>query len=179
MQMLSGGILAVSQGIMIVHTGADFLRSKQGNHNSYNADDSVNGVRWELKKQNREVFEFYKGVIAIRKAHPMFRLATAKEVRARLTFQNDDVPVPQAIKFTLNGEGLEGETWSEACVIINPTAEPISTGISEGPNWQIHVLDARASLESLDEARESIELPPHSMAILARHASAPVITPVE
>ena len=168
MQKLSGGILAVSQGIMLIHTGADFLRSKQGNHNSYNATDEINGVRWELKKQNREVFDFYKGVIAIRKAHPMFRLALATEVRQRLRFHDNLVPAPECIVFSIDGTGLDGETWTEGRVLINPTRNALKFALPDGNTYAVYANDGQAGTTPMGQVSGSIEVPAHSMAILGR-----------
>jgi pullulanase len=165
MQKLSGGILAVSQGIMLIHSGVEFLRSKQGNHNSYNAGDEINAVRWDLKKQNHEVFEFYKGVVAIRRQHPLFRLRTAEEVRQRVQILSE-VPAPEAIAFAVSGDGLEGETWQRAVVLINPTNRPLTFSDFGAETYTIYAHDGVANPAGMGHASGEVDVPARSITIL-------------
>lgn len=79
------GILFTSQGIPLIHSGNEFLRSKKMVHNSYNAPLSVNGLDWTLKEINRDIFYYTRDLIALRKEYDVFCLK-AEEVRNRLNF---------------------------------------------------------------------------------------------
>lgn len=99
MQKQANAIVLTSQGVPFLHAGVEFLRSKPDgsggyDHNSYESPDSVNQLRWDLKAEalNMSVFTYYKGLIALRKAHPAFRMATAKEVIANVKFVYEDKP---------------------------------------------------------------------------------------
>ncbi|NLO92126.1 MAG: type I pullulanase, partial [Elusimicrobia bacterium] len=82
MAMLADGIILTSQGIPFFQGGAELLRTKNGEHNSYNLPDSVNRIEWARKEEYPQVFSFYKGLIAMRKAHPAFRMRTGTEARS-------------------------------------------------------------------------------------------------
>src|SRR3954469_21682952 len=76
--------LLTSQGVPFMHGGEEFARTKGGNSNSYESPDSVNEVDWTLKKQHFDLFSYVRDAIALRKAHPMFRLRTRSEVQGRV-----------------------------------------------------------------------------------------------
>jgi pullulanase len=79
-------ILFLSQGIPFIHSGNEFLRSKNGHHNTYNAPLSINAVDWSLKEKNIDVFNYIKDLIEFRKSHSAFRLDNGEEIRDRLKF---------------------------------------------------------------------------------------------
>lgn len=86
MHKLSNTIVLTSQGMPFLHAGVDFLRSKDGDHNSYKSPDTTNWLDWTLKEQYPEVYTYYKGLIELRKAYPVFRMATQEEIEQNLTF---------------------------------------------------------------------------------------------
>lgn len=109
--------LFTAQGVPFLHGGEEFARTKGGNNNSYDAPDSVNEVDWSLKRKNLALFQYTRDLIALRKAHPAFRLRTREEIAARLHFQNP--PGEKSLVWTLDGAGVPGETWKKICVILN------------------------------------------------------------
>ncbi|MDT8286295.1 MAG: type I pullulanase, partial [Elusimicrobiales bacterium] len=72
MDKLAQAVVFTSQGIPFLHAGEEFLRTKKGEHNSYNLPDEINRLDWTAKKKHHGVFRFYRDVIAMRKAHPAF-----------------------------------------------------------------------------------------------------------
>ena len=46
MNRLALSILLTSQGVPFIQGGTEILRTKQGNHNSYNSGDAINEIRW-------------------------------------------------------------------------------------------------------------------------------------
>ncbi|MBU2452755.1 MAG: hypothetical protein KJ668_05520, partial [Proteobacteria bacterium] len=89
MDKLAQAVVFTSQGVPFLHSGEEFLRSKKGEENSYNLPDEINKIAWTLKKENKGVFAFYRDLIALRKAHPAFRMKTAREVRDNLKFYEE------------------------------------------------------------------------------------------
>ena len=69
--------LLTAQGIPMLHAGQEFARSKGGNDNSYDQDNAVNWIDWSVKEKNRDIFDFYKGLIALRMKYPNFRQPVA------------------------------------------------------------------------------------------------------
>ena len=167
MQKLAFGILGVSQGALFFHGGCELLRTKDGVHNSYNSPDSINEIDWVWKKNNLDVFEYFQGIIALRKAHPVFRLGTATAVKNRLSFTESSLPVPQAIVFTLDGKGLEGEDWQKAVIFINPDARPQTFMVPPLDHGFIYALGDKAGTKPLGSVNGMIEVPGRSLAIVA------------
>lgn len=57
----------LSRGMAFLQAGQEFLRSKNGEANSYNKPDSVNSIKWNGITENSAVADYYRGLIAIRK----------------------------------------------------------------------------------------------------------------
>jgi pullulanase len=122
MDKMAAVLVLTSQGIPFIHSGQEFLRSKFGNENSYNAPDSINKIRWELKKKNSDIFSYYRGLIELRKKHPLFRFDTAEEALANVKFFDDDLDIalPEKIVAWRITRGGSGDTWVKALIILNP-----------------------------------------------------------
>jgi isoamylase len=76
-------ILMVSQGVPLILMGDEVGRTKQGNNNTYCHDNELNWLDWNLRRENEELFRFFRACIAFRQAHPV--------LRRRLHFQQRDV----------------------------------------------------------------------------------------
>ncbi len=112
MNRLGAAIVMISQGTPFWHAGEEMLRTKDGDHNSYNASDEVNNIKWEsLTPDSNEyaMMLYYKGLIEMRDEFEIFR-------------GNGNVDV----KFgKLSGGGMTVEMSDaqghKAMVLINPT----------------------------------------------------------
>ena len=78
---------------------------------------NINEVDWSLKKKNYDLFTYTRDLIALRKAHPVFRLRAKEQIAAWLKFH--DTGSPGTVMFTIDPSGLTGETWAHVCVIAN------------------------------------------------------------
>lgn len=87
MQRLATAIVFTCQGIPFLHAGQEFLRTKNGLENSFEAPVEVNQLDWSLCSANREEVQYVRSLIALRRQHPAFRLRTAKEIRRLLHFE--------------------------------------------------------------------------------------------
>jgi len=137
-------LLFTSQGVPFLNGGEEFARTKFGHENSYNAPDNVNQVDWSLKQKNFDLFTYTRDLIALRKAHPVFRLRAKEQIAAWLTFH--DQPNPGSLLFTIDPDGgLPGEPWRHVCVIAN-SADNLSYdfALPAGP-WHV-ALDATGAL---------------------------------
>jgi pullulanase len=116
MHKLANTIVLTSQGIPFLHAGVEMKRTKGGEHNSYNKPDSVNRINWDWKYENRELLDYYKALIALRKAHPAFRMQTNEMVKKNLVF----LPVkdPQLIAYQLK-DHANNDSWQQIIVIFN------------------------------------------------------------
>lgn len=115
-------ILLTSQGIPFLHGGDEMLRTKVYNGdwsfaaNSYNAPDNYNMVRWSWKDANGAVLTYDKDLIALRKAHPAFRMTTWDLINTNVT--TTTLPGGQVVISQLNGAAV-GDTWNQIIVIYN------------------------------------------------------------
>ncbi len=72
MAMLSNSIVFTSQGVTFMLAGEEFLRTKGGNENSYNASYKVNELNYSLKVKNLDMFNAYKKLIALKHNKGLF-----------------------------------------------------------------------------------------------------------
>ncbi len=81
----ASSMMIFSQGIPFFHAGDELMRQKINadgsyNHNSYNAPDSVNSIKWSNKATHFDYFTKYQEMIALRKAIESMRLTTSQEI---------------------------------------------------------------------------------------------------
>jgi pullulanase len=117
MDRLAIGIVLTSQGIPFLHAGDEFLRSKNGVKNSYNSNaPDVNPIKWGLKTENLSTYQYYRGLIELRKKHPAFRMTTKQDVDRH--FQRIQTDQPAVYAYRLN-DAANNDTWREIVVILN------------------------------------------------------------
>src|SRR5579864_9535468 len=76
--------LAIARGVPMLLGGDEFRRSQRGNNNAYCQDNETSWVDWSLRERHDEVFQFARGMLALRRAHPVLRreaFYTAKDVQ--------------------------------------------------------------------------------------------------
>jgi pullulanase len=103
---LGNSIVLFSQGVPFLHAGVDFLRTKGGNHNSYNASDAVNQLNWIRKSLYEDSFEYYKGLIALRKTYESFKMTDSLDIQSHLSFLNLTQQGLVGYQLTKNDENL-------------------------------------------------------------------------
>jgi pullulanase len=138
MDKFAAAIIFTSQGIPFIQCGQEFLRTKGGDHNSYDKPDAVNMIRWREKAEQYDVVEYYRGLIELRRAHPLFRLETADEARGAVKFLDDQLglPVPERCIGFLIEDGAGHDDWSRALVLLNSQAKAVEFAIPEG-EWKV------------------------------------------
>ena len=97
-------ILILSQGVPFIHAGNEFMRTKDGRENTYNAPMSINGMDWSLKEENLDLFKYIKDLIRLRKERQEFRMDQADEIRKKLRFIDEGATCP-VIAYTIRGNG--------------------------------------------------------------------------
>jgi pullulanase len=132
MDRLAQTAVLLSQGVPFLHGGAELLRTKKGVGNSYNAPDSINQIDWTRKTTYKNVYEYYRGLIAIRKAHPSFRMPTAALIRQKLRFV--DTGDANVIGYTI--QGVKGDAWKEIVVLLNGAGSAKSMTLPPGA-WKV------------------------------------------
>lgn len=90
---LASSIILLSQGIPFIHSGQEFLRSKQGIRDSYNKPDSINQIDWLRRDKYNHSVELMKGLIQLRKSEPLFRLETYEAIRETISVVRQDYQI--------------------------------------------------------------------------------------
>jgi pullulanase len=128
MNKLAAAIVMTCQGVSFIHAGEEMLRSKYGAENSFNLPDSINRIDWSRKFLYRDVFQYYKGLIALRKAHPAFRLRTVEDIQKHLQFI--DIQENNVVGYLLK-DHAGGDAWKEILVLFNGNATAKSVQVPE------------------------------------------------
>lgn len=63
-------VLLCSRGTPMFLAGDEFGNTQFGNNNAYCQDNEISWLDWSLLEKNRELFEFFRFLIAFRKSHP-------------------------------------------------------------------------------------------------------------
>lgn len=174
MARLAAVLLLTSQGIPFIQSGQTFLRTKSGDHNSYDKPDAVNMIRWREKAENYDIFLYYRELIALRKAHSLFTLATADEVRQAIRFLDEDpgYTLPPGCLGWQIEDVRGGDSWRRALVLVNTNPRAILMPTPPG-EWQVFVDGPHASRIPISRGpapffqEPQVELAPRSAILLA------------
>ncbi|MBN2795556.1 MAG: type I pullulanase [Clostridia bacterium] len=170
MHMLADSIILTSQGIPFIHSGQEFMRTKFGDENSYKSSDIINRLDWTRREKYDDVVNYFKALIAMRKAHPSFRLETAEAV-------NEHIKSLQAsnnlIVYSING--VEDDSWQEIVVIHNANREEVSIDLPNSGTYEVVVSGPSVNLEGLYEVGGSVTAEPLSTVVLYHVVSPSVV----
>lgn len=129
LDLLAQTAVFTSQGVPFILSGEEMLRDKKGVHNSFNAPDSINHLDWNNLKKYPQVFDYYKGLTRLRKAHPAFRLGKAGLVRDNLRFLSAPA---HCVAYCISNRNVPGEEWNNTIVILNAGKETAKVAVPGG-----------------------------------------------
>lgn len=156
LQKFANAIVLTAQGIPFLHAGEEFCRTKHGEENSYNLGDKINALDWQRKKKFSDVFDYYRGLIALRRTRPELRLPTAAAIRRQLKF----LPMPSS--------NTVGFTVGKLLVLYNARSEGVNVTIPHA-HWSVFVDETNAGTRPLRKFTGSIvTVAPQSALVLAR-----------
>ena len=164
MDKLAQTAVLTSQGVPFLFAGEEVFRTKGGDENSYKSPDSVNAIDWTFKSTYNSLFQYYKALIAIRKAHPGFHLGTAKMVQTHVEFM--DAPANTVI---YRIKGLEGlDSASSLVVVFNGNPKEVSVNIPDA-GYKVLAMDGEANPDGLSTFEgSSLGVAAYSATILAQ-----------
>lgn len=170
MNRLCAAIVFTSQGVPFIQAGEEFLRSKplpekKGfAENSYNMPDAVNSIKWDNIHEYPDMIAYYKGLMALRKAHPVFRMQSEAEMTQNLCFLSD---TPEnVVAYLLKGKGAD-DTPENILVIFNGNDEEILYNLPEG-KWKILVDDKTAGADGKKIISAKADVEPLSALVLEK-----------
>lgn len=175
MNKMSAAIIYTSQGIPFMQAGEEMARTKVNedgtfNENSYNAPDSVNQIDWERKVEYSDLYDYYKGLISMRKAHKAFRMNSTEEIQNSIKFLDTDLDLPaNVVAYNLNGETVN-DVWKNIMVLFNANDTDVEIPLYNGDlDWEIVVNGENAGVKSLGSIKGSegsVVVPAHSSYVL-------------
>lgn len=146
-------LLLLSNGTPMFCAGDEFMNTQGGNNNPYNQDNGTTWLNWERLEHNRDIFRFFKQMIAFRKAHPS--LGRSRFWREDIHWYGVGKEVDlssdsHSLAFFLSGASQQDD---DLYVMINAYWEELPFTIQEGQatDWR-RVIDT--SLRSPEDFRE-------------------------
>ena len=97
--------LFISQGVPMLLAGDEMRRTQHGNNNAYCQDNELSWIDWTYAEKNKNLVEFTKKLIQLRKNHKVFRR------NQFFGHSTDAISNPEITWFDSNGKMLE---WSKA-----------------------------------------------------------------
>ncbi|MBD3410123.1 MAG: pullulanase [Ignavibacteriales bacterium] len=172
---LAALFLLASRGIAMIAQGQEYARSKVIaesdapddrvgllDENSYNKDNETNYVNYAHARVNAELRDYYRGLIALRKAFTAFRRAEYDDTVFGGAETNH-----LACSFYLEGDG---EAFIVAMNADREREEPTRLPAGE---WEIFVDPDKAGVEPLGRVEKELTVPPSSGYILRRVSGEP------
>jgi len=118
--------LLFSQGVPMISSGDEIGRTQRGNNNAYVQDNPISWLDWELGDAERELLDFVRKLVQLRRAHPAFQRKTffrgarlhgsardvvwLDETGAELTAAQWSDPNRKAIGLVIAGDAIEGRS---------------------------------------------------------------------
>ena len=89
MPMLANSLVLTSQGTPFLLAGEEFLRTKNGDGNSYNSGYAVNALDYSLKITNADIFANYQKLILLKESADGLHLDATGAATFRVTMTDD------------------------------------------------------------------------------------------
>lgn len=152
--------LFTSRGMTMIHSGQEFARSKvipltnqndphRGmiDHNTYDKDNEVNYINYNHAKMNQDLWDYYQGLIELRKEFQSFRRAEYDEVKF-ISVKDNDFAICYEVKH--NDEDF--------MVLLN--AHPVKEVLFELPKgkWDVLVNSDKAGIKPISTVSGTISI---------------------
>lgn len=160
--LLSNGIIFTSQGIPFIQAGDEILRTKYGDGNSYKSPDVLNQIKWENKYKFKPVYDYYKGLIALRKNHTAFRMTTKEDINRNIDF----LQVEQGMVAFNIKDNANGDLWKNITVIYNGNTENKSVTLPFTGDWNIVVDDSKAGIDIIKTLKDTNKVDINGISIM-------------
>lgn len=157
-KMMIGSIM-VSMGVPFLHSGQEFCRTKNGDHNSFLSGDLINKMDWQRKDRYQEVVNYTKDMIALRKTFSVLRFKETKEIKKHVYFQDLENNV-LLYGFKDVSKYID---YNELLIFFNPTKEVV-----------YHCLDGDGTLIANEAGLieqiqvQCVTINPHTMVVVAK-----------
>ncbi len=170
---LAALLLFVSQGITMLHAGQEWARSKviEDPHNldpqkgrldrdSYNKDDGTNWLNFEEIKENETLYNYYKGLIALRLASPALRKSLPEDINFKV--YND----PLHITFSIDGKNT-GDDY-DYFVSLNANRQKAHSITLPDGYWEVVATREKSGVVTIKSIKGTTKIPQSSGIILRK-----------
>lgn len=117
-------VLMCSRGTPMFLAGDEFGNTKFGNNNSYCQDNITSWLDWRMLEKNKDLFEFFKFMIAFRKKHPVIHKQLPTSVCGmdpihthNLNAEETDIP-RDACTFCVSFAGYDKEKGKDDLIYV-------------------------------------------------------------
>jgi len=154
MNKLAAAIVLTSQGIPFFQAGEEFLRTKKNddgsfNHDSYNSPDRVNNLDWNRVNEYKDIFNYYRGLIKLRKKYKAFRMNSSEEIKKNLVFLERGESFYKENVVAYRIEDNSGKNLCNTIVVIfNPNDEEAFIDLKDC-GWSVLVNKERAGVDEI------------------------------
>ena len=171
MSKLAAGMMFTSQGTPFVQAGEEFsgLQSKKNtkqNSADYSLSEQVNVIKWDKISGQEDIYKYYKGLLAFRKAHKGLSMKDAENVQKNLHFQ-DTSGKGNVIAYTIANSKKEKKI-EELMVIHNGNAEDVEIALPDENTWAVYVDGDKAGTEVIREVTNSVHVDGISTMVLVK-----------
>lgn len=168
MNKLNGAAVMTSQGIAFILAGEELARSKDGDENSYKSAPELNMIDWKNVSTYSDVYEYYRGLIEIRKSFSPFTDSTNESAKNIRYIEN----VPNGVVAYTLADTSDSDGIKQMAVILNGSDNKENVtiqGDSLPSGWIIVANNDLAGLRNLGNvgSNGTVEVAPHSAVILA------------
>lgn len=162
---LSATFIMMSLGIPFMLAGEEFARTKYGEHNSYKSPDSINSIDWRRTITYKELVDYYKGLIDIRKKFPLFTDSSENAVHKTYMTYNGKV-----IAGTMANIDANVDEYKYMAIVVNNTNEKCDFELKskyELPDrWYVIADHDFACGEAMRQFDNRMEIRPNSALII-------------
>jgi glycogen operon protein len=135
--------LAIARGVPMLLGGDEFRRTQRGNNNAYCQDDATSWLDWSLRHRHDEILRFARGVLALRRAHPVLRReAFYADGDIQWRGPRDESPDWLDSRRRSLGCVIHGGEGPALCLMFNAEPEPVTFALPERPRpgrWRVAV----------------------------------------
>ena len=129
---MCAGIYLTCLGIPFMLAGEEFARTKWGEHNSYNSDQTINQLDWTRTEKYSDLVAYYKGLLGLRAQFPRLSAWDARTPNA-IHFMHTVEPM---VAWTLISDPEDDTPWRKIAVYYNPLPKDCRVHLPEG-KWNL------------------------------------------
>ena len=164
MNRLAAAMVFTAQGVPFFLSGEEFARTKpvgengEVSENSYNLPYETNVLRYDWNDEQKELQQYYRGLIAFRKAHKGLRMTEAEEIRKNILFM--EMTSEQTVAFTIR------QPEETLLVAYNASGRKETLLLPDDRTWTLYIDDLHAGTEPIGSVHSNMELPATGCVVL-------------